>query len=162
MKSKIIIIFLFLIIAYETYDRYSHNYIIDNIFKNQIGVNQEEYIGYIEIENVGIKREIVRGINDKNLLTHVTFESKCGSLDCDHIILAGHCINNIFKNLHNIKKNDDIKIITNNDIYYYSVYEMSVVRKDNTSVLNEGELILITCTYNPNYRLIIKAKKKNT
>ncbi|MBP3766617.1 MAG: sortase [Bacilli bacterium] len=127
------------------------------MYKKDISKNQTDYLGYIEIKNLNIKREIVIGINDYNLLNHVTMNDNCISFECDNIILAGHSIKNIFLNLKNIKVNDSI-ILYNGKQYNYIVKSIDIVDKKNINIIDNSELILITC-YDFNRRIIVKAKR---
>ena len=158
LKISFLILLILFMNIYEELDKYSHNYIIDNIYMNDINNNEVDYLGYIEIERLNIKREIVLGINELNLISHVTLDDRCINLDCDNIILAGHAINNIFSNLKYIKKEDLIKIITTDNINYYKVQSINIVDKENIDVIDNSNLILITC-YNLNKRIIVKAKR---
>lgn len=161
MKNRIIyipILLLIILLLYEKIDYKNHIKVINNIFYDG-GENRYDYIGYIEIKNLNIKREIVVGINDRNLLSHVCLDENSIDLANDHIILAGHSIKNIFGNLHNIELNEVVEIHTFNNTYLYEVRSIDIVSKYDTSVLDEGELILITCMTDNNKRLIIKAKR---
>ena len=155
--NKIIIILLFLLIFYEKIDYKIHNYVIDNIYLKDTN-NRLNYLGFVEIDRLNIRREIVYGINDFNLLNHVTLSEKSKSLKSDNIILAGHAIKNIFLNLKDIKINDEIKIISDK-VRYYEVYDILIVNKANVGVIDNSDLILITCKNNDE-RIIVKANKK--
>lgn len=159
-KIKIILYILLVLLIFNIYeyiDNKNHEYIINNVIHSG-EYKKIEYIGYIEIEKLNIKREIVKGINDKNLLTHVTLNDNCSDLNCDNIILAGHAIKNIFLNLKYIKLKDKINIATYNNKNIYEVTSIDVVDKDNVSIIDNSDLILITCKDFLN-RIIVKAKK---
>ena len=158
LKINIIILLVLFLNVYEELDKHTHNYIIDNVYMNDINNNEVDYLGYIEIDRLNIKREIVLGINDLNLLSHVTLDDRCNNLECNNIILAGHAINNIFSNLKYIKKEDTIKIVTTDNIKYYKVQSIDIVDKKDDDVIDNSELILITC-YNLDKRIIVKAKR---
>ena len=66
-NSLILLIILICLNMYEVIDKRIHNYVIDNIYLNDNVSNKVDYLGYIEIERLGIKREIVTGINNHNL-----------------------------------------------------------------------------------------------
>ena len=159
LKSSLIFSILLFLFLFEKIDYTIHSYAIDNMYKNDNTYNIINYLGYIEIDRLNIKREIVRGINDINLLSHVALDDRCKSLNCNNIILAGHSIKNIFGPLINIENNDIIKLVSNNKIYYYQVVDISIVDKNKLDAIDNSELILITC-YDFNKRLIVKAKKK--
>ncbi|MBD9085073.1 hypothetical protein EGP64_00160, partial [bacterium] len=62
LKLMIVICFslLFAIYIYEKLDYQFHSVEIDNVFFNDISVNEHQYIGYIEINRLNIKRELER------------------------------------------------------------------------------------------------------
>lgn len=158
LKISFIVLLIIFLNVYEKIDRETHNYIIDNIYMNDVSINKVDYLGYIEIDILNIKREIVRGINNYNLISHVTLDDSCDNLDCNHIVLAGHAIQNIFGNLKNIKYKDIIKIITTDNTNYYEVQSVQIVDKKDVDVIDDSELILITC-HSLNKRIIVKAKR---
>ena len=155
IKGSIIILILFEV--FQIIDYKVHNYIIDNIYLNSDVTNKVNYIGYIEIERLNIKREIVLGINNYNLLQHVALSKESKNLDNDTIVLAGHAIKNIFGNLKNIKENDIIKIKSINKTYYYKVIDIKIIFKDKR-ISYDSNLTLITC-FDYNKRLIVSAKR---
>lgn len=161
MNKKILLfsIICFLIVnIYETFDYKIHIKEIDNIFTNDISSNEYDYIGYIEIDKLNIKREIVLGINETNLRNHVTLSEQSKNLESDNIILAGHSIKNIFGPLHGIQIGDEIIIHSLENKYTYIVVSKEVVLPNQLEVIDNSPLILITCTYD-NRRLIVKAKR---
>ena len=91
------------------------------------------------------------------MINYVTMNNNCDSFECDNIILAGHAIKNIFGNLKRIKVNDIIKLY-NGRLYKYQVYSIDIVDKTNTGIIDDSNLILITC-YDLNKRIIVKAKR---
>lgn len=158
------IVFTMLIKFYIYLDKINHYNVIDNIFVNKNTVN-DYYLGYIYIERVNIKRLIVKDINKKNLDDkYVAMDSSSISLDSNkNIILAGHSIDNVFKNLHNLKINDEIRIITKNKERIYLVSEILIVDDNDIKYMeqtNINVLTLITCMNNSKRRLIIKALPK--
>lgn len=158
LKNSLLILFVLLILFFDKLDNSVHSYIIDNIYLNDSIPNKVDYIGYIEIERLNIKREIVRNINNINLLNHVAMDETCQSLECDNIILAGHSVSNIFLNLKKIKKGDIINLINNDKKYSYRVIEIDIVDKSRKDAIDNSDLILITC-YDFNRRIIVKAKR---
>lgn len=125
---------------------------IENILIEGVS-NKSKYIGYIEIEHLGIKRAIVYGINARNLNNNDVAMEKNGN-----ITLAGHSIDNVFKNLHIIEIGDKILVNVYNENYNYRVVDKIVVYKDSKKKY-ENDLVLITCMTNPNKRLIVLAQK---
>jgi len=159
IKSKIsisiicIFVFLILFIKVNTIIE-SSNHIkkIDSIFIES-KPNKTNYVGYIEIKSVGIKRGIVNGINDEILNSN-----DVGMIKNNNIILAGHSIINVFEKLHYVKVNDVINIYLYNKLNEYIVKKIFIVNKKDLSLLN-NELVLITCMDNPDERLLIIAEK---
>jgi LPXTG-site transpeptidase (sortase) family protein len=162
MKNKLILISILgfiILFCYQKIDYKVHTYIIDNVYDFDNNMNIQDYIGYIEIPDLNIKREIVLGINEKNLLSHITLDDSINTLESNHIILAGHSVENLFGNLHKAKLNQTIYIHTNNKTISYSINEIFIVNKNEIDVLESGDLVLITCMNDNNKRLIIKAKR---
>lgn len=175
LKSKILknigliliilsILFIILIKFYFYLDKINHYNVINNIFINKNSTN-DYYLGYIYIKSVNIKRLIVKDINKENLDNkYVAMASSSISLNSNkNIILAGHSIDNVFKNLHKVKINDEIKIITKINEQIYLVSEILVVNDNDTEYMeqtNTNILTLITCMNNSKKRLIIKALPK--
>lgn len=162
MRNKLILISIlgFLILfCYQKIDYNVHTYIIDNIYDNDNNMNVQDYIGYIEIPDLNIKREIVLGITSENLKSHITLDDSIKSLEDNHIILAGHSVENLFGNLHKAELNQAIYIHTNNKIIRYYINEIVIVNKEQVDILETGDLVLITCMRDNTKRLIIKAKR---
>jgi LPXTG-site transpeptidase (sortase) family protein len=162
MKNKLILISILgfiILFCYQKIDYKVHTYIIDNVYDFDNNMNIQDYIGYIEIPDLNIKREIVLGINEKNLLSHITLDDSINTLESNHIILAGHSVENLFGNLHKAKLNQTIYIHTNNKTISYFINEIFIVNKNEIDVLESGDLVLITCMNDNNKRLIIKAKR---
>ena len=123
----------------------------------------------IEYQNACISYDnefiIGENINKENLDNkYVAMASSSISLNSNkNIILAGHSIDNVFKNLHKLKINDEIKIITKNNERIYLVSEILVVNDNDIEYMeqtNTNILTLITCMNNSKKRLIIKALPK--
>lgn len=156
LKISLIILCLILLISFEInkkIDSYNNSILIDNIVYDG-KTNMEKYIGYIEIERLNLKRGIVNGINDLILNSNdIGFSKKDNK-----IVLAGHSIENVFGKLHNIKKNDEIKLNLYGSESIYIVNSIKIVDKTDMKSLN-SELNLITCMFNPDKRLVIGAQK---
>lgn len=133
-------------IEYKEHLKKINNLVYDNV--------STKYIGYVEVERLGVKRGIVNGINDDILNANdVGLEIRDKK-----IVLAGHSIENVFGKLHKIKMNDIVYLYLNNKKESYTVTSIKVVNKTSVESLN-NQLNLITCMYNPNERLVIGAKK---
>ena len=130
----------------------SHSKIIDRIFIKGEKL-ETNYIGYVEIKSVNIKRGIVNGIN--NVILN---NNDIGIIRDNNIILAGHGVENVFGRLNKINVFDEVKIHLYDKDYYFTVYKKIIVSKDNLDYLNE-DLVLITCT-NDDKRLLVLGTKK--
>lgn len=123
------------------------------------------YLGYIELSNYGIKRLITNGTNkatlDKGLVGTL---STSASLDDEfgNIILAGHSTKNIFQKLHYMKIGEEIKIVTHQKTYIYKITEKHTINDTDMSyfnkVSNKKILTLVTCKNNGYQRLIVIAE----
>lgn len=141
-----------------------HEEIITNNF-DSYNLKNNDYMGYIEIPKLNIKRLIKEDIKliDENF---VGFIKESNGLDSNigTTILAGHNNNLVFKRLKDIEVNDIIKIKTNIHEYEYNVIDTKVIDKDNYQYYtNDGyrKLILITCDKILGKRLIIISKIKS-
>ena len=141
-------IFFFFLMKSNIYlDKNNHSKIIDRIFIKGEKL-ETNYIGYIEIESVKIKKGIIDGINDE-----ILNNNDIGMIRDNNIILAGHAVENVFGSLYNISIFDEIKVHLYDKDYYFIVYEKVIVDKNNLDYLN-SDLVLITCT-NDNRRLLV-------
>jgi len=139
--------FFFLMKSNIYLDKNNHSKIIDRIFIKGEKL-ETNYIGYIEIESVKIKKGIIDGINDE-----ILNNNDIGMIRDNNIILAGHAVENVFGSLYNISIFDEIKVHLYDKDYYFIVYEKVIVDKNNLDYLN-SDLVLITCT-NDNRRLLV-------
>lgn len=130
----------------------SHSKIIDRIFIKGEKL-ETNYIGYVEIKSVNIKRGIVNGIN--NVILN---NNDIGIIRDNNIILAGHGVENVFGRLNKINVFDEVKIHLYDKDYYFTIHKKIIVSKDNLDYLNE-DLVLITCT-NDDKRLLVLGTKK--
>lgn len=123
------------------------------------------YLGYIELSNYGIKRLITTGTDkatlDKNL---VGMLSTSANLDDEvgNVIMAGHSTSNVFQKLHYMKIGDQIKIVTHKNTYFYKITEKHTINDTDMSYFHKVEdnkiLTLITCKNNGSQRLIVIAE----
>lgn len=153
--NSLIVVFLLFIIGFKVINNLEYkNHLkeIDRIFVDG-KPNKTNYIGYIEISEVSIKRGIVKGINND-----VLANNDVGMFNGESIVLAGHSIKNVFGNLHYLEINDEIDLYLYNELIKYKVKNINIVDRTDFS-FPKDDLILITCMPNPNQRLIIGAKK---
>lgn len=184
-------ILLFLNFIYNKHiDRQKTNILIDEIFDHEIDISQTEiptqpveeqsakhhiarepyveqdrYLGYIEISSMGIKRLITFGTSDVILNKgFVGMLTNSANLDDEigNVILAGHSISNVFQNLHYIGIGDSIKIVSHSATYYYKVVGKYTIEDDDLSyfqkVKDKKILTLVTCKNNNKQRLIVLAE----
>lgn len=123
------------------------------------------YLGYIEFSNHGIKRLIVNG-TDKKVLDKslVGIYKTSANLDDEfgNVILAGHNNNNVFAKLHYMRINDPIKIVTHNNTYTFVIKEKHSISENDYSYFKQVKdkkiLTLVTCQNNNKERLIVIAE----
>ncbi|MBE6159963.1 MAG: sortase [Lactobacillales bacterium] len=154
----IVSILLFLIKReIENYDINYHNKVISKIYDNY-NINKE-YLGYIEIPKYNIKRLIKKGVSSE-----VLDKNYVGMMDTKDnlILLAGHNIKLVFRNIHYMKKDDLINLYLENKTAY-KVIETKKIMINDYSILNneykEETLILMTCTHDSNKRFVVIAKR---
>lgn len=123
------------------------------------------YLGYIEFSNYGIKRLITTGTDkttlDKGLVGTLSVSAGIDD-DFGNLILAGHSVSNTFQKLHYMKIGEEIKIVSHKDTYIYKITEKHIVNDDDMSFFNKVKdkktLTLITCKNNGKQRLIVVAE----
>lgn len=154
LSNIVIIICVLLLVGIHIYNKIEYQEHLKKINNIAYDDFSTKYIGYIEIERLGVKRGIVDGINDTILNAN---DVGFGKID-NKIILAGHSIENVFGKLHQIKVDDIINIYLYRKKTTYKVVSVKVVNKKDIQALDNA-LNLVTCMYNPNERLIIGAQK---
>ena len=133
--------------------------------KKQEIILTDEYLGYIEFTNYGIKRLITSGTSKNILDKDLAGLSKMSAMlddEVGNIIIAGHSTGNVFQKLHYMKVGDEIKIVSHKNIYYFYITEKHSVSADDFSYFKynneEKMLTLITCKNNSKQRLVVIAK----
>lgn len=148
----IVSILIFLIFKiYLIIEEDNHSKTIDRIFIKGEKL-ETNYIGYIEIDTVNIKRGIINGITEE-----ILNNNDIGMIRDNNIILAGHGVENVFGNLKKINIFDKVRVHLYDKDYYFIVYDKLIVSKNNLDYLTE-DLVLITCT-DDNNRLLVLGKK---
>jgi len=111
-------------------------------------LNAGDFIGEIDIPDVGISAAILEGSDEHSLrlgVGHIPGTALPGS--SGNVSLAAHR-DTFFRPLRKIKKNDEIHLITYDNSYNYRVDWIRVVPPDDINVLRpskEPTLTLITC-----------------
>lgn len=122
----------------------------------------DNYLGYIEFPNYGIKRLITTGttkkVLDKNLVGTLSVSANLDD-EVGNIILAGHSTSNVFQKLHYMRVGDQVKIVTHQNIYYYTITSKHTISDNDMSYFNslndKKQLTLVTCKNNSKQRLIV-------
>lgn len=138
--------------------------IINETPKEEIKLTNN-YLGYIELINYGVKRLITYGTDrktlDKGLVGMLNVSSNIDD-EFGNIIIAGHSVNNTFKKLHSIKIGEQIKIVSHKNSYIFEITEKHTINDTDMSYFNNVEdkkiLTLITCKTDSNKRLIVIAE----
>lgn len=131
-------------------------YLNINIKEESLLITNGNY-NYLEIPKYNIKKIIEKSDEslDKNYLyLYSSFED-------NNIVLAGHNNRIVFKKIHNLNINDEIKLNYGGVNYIYKVIKNTVIRSNDLQYLentHEQILTLITCVGNDNYRRIVISK----
>lgn len=135
--------------------------IIEETPKQEFSLS-ENYLGYIELSNYGIKRLITSGTSKKVLDQNlVGILSVSANLDDEvgNVILAGHSTSNVFQKLHYMRVGDQIKIVTHQNTYYYTIVSKNTINDNDMSyfkkINDKKQLTLVTCKNNSKQRLIV-------
>lgn len=106
-------------------------------------------IGRIAIERLGISAMVKEGIDDRTLdlaVGHIPSTAMPG--EQGNVGLAAHR-DNLFRNLKDVKRDDEITLTTLDNTYIYRVASFTVVTPEEVSVLapraGERVLTLVTC-----------------
>lgn len=120
----------------------------------QYYVIEKNNVNYINIPSINVNNILIDGITDEHLnMNYATIEVN------NNIIVAGHAIELVFKNLYNIEIDDEIIIYYNNQLLTYYVIDKYNVNTNEFNGFDQiNKLILITCIDKDN-RLIVVAKK---
>ncbi len=133
----------------------------------EIPVREGDPLGRIEISRVGLKAMVQEGIDEKTLrhaVGHIPGTSLPGQRG--NVAMAGHR-DTFFRELRNVRQDDEIILTTLNGSHSYRVKSTRVVEPEATEVLNAADediLTLVTC-YPFNFigsapqRFIVRAHK---
>jgi sortase A len=127
-------------------------------------------IGKMSIPKIDLESMMVPGVTQKDLqnaigwMTTTSFPGEKGNT-----VMAGHrshTYGQFFHRLNEMEKGDIVKVETTSGPILYRVYEKTVVKPDNLSVLEAKkveEITLITCEplYSDEFRLIVRAERIN-
>lgn len=159
MRKLFFISFLLLIIIVS----FRSNCIVNTRYEK---VNYPRQLGTIVISSIDLDKPIVLGMTKENLdQGNITLYEKNSTLDIEHgnLVIAGHARKGMFKDLNLLEIGDEIRIVTSKTYTYYVTekvrHSINIPYYIDTSIPYR-QLILITCTNNPNNRLIVIAKEK--
>ena len=129
---------------------------------------QENMEGILAIDKIGLKIPVLKKDTKENLnisVAHVA--DTAGPGEVGNYVIAGHRMRTYgrhFNRLHELGKGDRMVFIGPDNTYLYRVFEVLVVKPEETWVLEpvgEEKLItLITCDYSrkPSLRLVVRGK----
>ena len=132
-----------------------------NRIKQDVQINAYTKIPYLMFEKnkiVLIEKNTSKDILDHNYAG--IWNQNKNLEEINNIVLAGHNIKSVFRILHELNENDEIKLYHKNYIWTYKVISKEIIRDDNFSYFeetNEKRLTLITCTKDKKKRLIVIA-----
>ena len=138
---------------------------VDDVYRNKKkenieNLNNEKYFGRIIIDKINVDYMVLNNYSEENL--NISICKFLGDKDSNNISIIGHNYENgiFFSNLNILDKDDEIKLIIDDKIFLYKVYDKYEVISDNITPIEEGmikEITLITCNNINKKRLIIKA-----
>ena len=120
-------------------------------------------IAVIDIPSVGVRGQVVEGTSDAVLKTYIgKFKESADPGQSGNFCVAAH--NNIhteiFRDLHKVKQNEEIRVITRDKEYIYLVKSVNKIAPTQIEVLesnpNLHEITLITCTDMAKNRIVVK------
>lgn len=174
LKRKLlvsIILITYIIVCNRIYNYYSNSFKIK--YNNDIKISKiidTDYIGYISIPKINLKKNLFSLNSDKNnieynveVLKETIFPDNKNSI----VFLAAHSgdgDNAYFNDLKTLKINDEVLLSYNNVIYKYTIIEKKEIIKNGyiTGIREyENEIILTTCSDSRNKQLLIKGILKS-
>ncbi|MCM1370970.1 MAG: sortase, partial [Clostridium sp.] len=126
--------------------------------KQDIKIENNDILGYIEIPKISLKKTIKVGNVEKILNQKYVAIIEGKTSQSKNLVLAGHNIESVFKNIRSLEINDNILIYIENEMRYYKVGNIKTIEVDDTQYLRETKeqtLTLITCTDNNTKRLLV-------
>lgn len=138
---------------------------VDDVYRNKKkenieNLNNEKYFGRIIIDKINVDYMVLNNYSEENL--NISICKFFGDKDSNNISIIGHNYENgiFFSNLNILDKDDEIKLIIDDKIFLYKVYDKYEVISDDITPIEEEnikEITLITCNNINKKRLIIKA-----
>ena len=153
----------------ETKEEVSEEPVIEE--KKEVQVNQEKYLGVLEIKKINLKRGFYKKEsknNNENKNIKLLKESDMPDKENGNVIIAGHSGNSyvsFFRKLPNLVEGDDAIIHYEGKSYIYSLIKKYEIEKTGTAhIVRNGKnstLTLITCKHNTNKQLVFIFELKN-
>ena len=158
----------------KVYQNYIDNNVKQSTDKTKIVEKEEiesEFKGYkvsskLYIPKINLETYVLEQYNTKALLTSVTKFYGSNPNQIGNFCIAGHNYGpeNMFQKIKNLNINDEIYLTDiNRNKMKYTIYDIYTVLPNDTKCLSqrtngEIELTLITCTFDSEKRIIIKAR----
>lgn len=122
-----------------------------------ININNNNYIGTIEIPSLNLKLPIMSDFTyDKLNISPCRY---FGSIETKDLVICGHAYRTHFKYLVNLEQGD-LVIITDfyNNTYIYEVLEIEILKPTDIEEMLSGEfdLTLYTCTSDSKNRITVR------
>ncbi len=145
-------------------DTSDSNPIIIDAPNNEITVSQGA-IAVVDIPSVGIRGQVVEGTDDATLKNYIgKFKGCAYPGQYGNFCVAAHnnIYTEIFRELHKVKVNEEVRIITRSKVYTYKVTSINKIAPTQIEVLNadmtKKEITLITCTNMGRERISVKGE----
>lgn len=123
----------------------------------------EGVFAVIDIPSVGVRGKVVEGTDDETLKNYIGMFKGCnlpGSYGNFCVAAHNNIYTEIFRNLHKVKVDDKVRVITKNYEYVYMVKSIDEIMPTQTEVLKadytKKEITLITCTDLGRTRIVVK------
>lgn len=123
-------------------------------------IRNSDILGMIELVRTNKKSMIKKG-NIEEIIAQNQVVSLNQKLDTSNTIyLAGHSVPSVFNDLHQSQIGDSIILTIQNKKYHYLIQNKKKVYTNDFSplVYTHHNLVLITCTTNPQIRLLVFAE----
>ena len=155
----------------QIYENYISNESTDKVKTVEKEEIESEFKGYkvsskLYVPKINLETYVLEEYSTKALLTSVTKFYGSNPNQIGNFCIAGHNYGpeNMFQNIKNLDIDDEIYLTDiNGNKMKYTIYDIYIVLPNDTKCLSqrtngEIELTLITCTFDSEKRIIIKAR----
>ena len=155
----------------QIYENYISNESTDKVKTEEKEEIESEFKGYkvsskLYVPKINLETYVLEEYSTKALLTSVTKFYGSNPNQIGNFCIAGHNYGpeNMFQNIKNLDIDDEIYLTDiNGNKMKYTIYDIYTVLPNDTKCLSqrtngEIELTLITCTFDSEKRIIIKAR----